>query len=158
MVTNKNRQSVVRHVVALLGLTFCFLLSSTLALAGHHDEDDSREHKKEMSLPCLSYLKLTARQKEEIYGLNRIFQKEIERLRSEEFKLRTELKLLWMQSHPDPRKIMAKERSVHDLKWQMKEKSVDYRLRFRSLLTAEQLAEYLKEGSQHHHKHQHHED
>jgi Spy/CpxP family protein refolding chaperone len=141
-----------KYKVGLLGLFFCFLLCSTLVLADH-GEDDSKGHEKEMSLSCLSNLKLNSEQAEKIRGLNETFQKEVEQLRAEEFKIKTELKLLWMQPHPDSQQIMAKEKAIHDLKWQMKEKSVDYRLLFRNILTPEQLTEYLREDTGYHHKH-----
>jgi len=142
-----------KHKVGLLGLLLCFFLCSTLVLADHRGEDDSKGHEKEMSLSCLSNLKLNSEQVEKIRGLNENFQKEVDRLRAEEFKIRTELKLLWMQAHPDPQQIMAKEKAIHDLKWQMKEKSVYYRLSFRNILTPEQLTEYLKEEGGYHHRH-----
>ena len=142
-----------KYKVGLLGLLLCFVLCSTLVLADHRGEDDSKGYERETSLSCISNLKLNFEQAEEIRGLHETFQKEVDRLRAEEFKFKTELKLLWMQPHPDPQQIMAKEKAIHDLKWQMKEKSVDYRLSFRNILTPEQLTEYLKEGADHHHKH-----
>lgn len=136
----------------VLGLLFC----SSLVLADRHERDDSKRHDKEMSLSHLSKLKLSSEQKQEIHSLNETFRNEIERLHSEEFKIKTELKLLWLQPHPDPRRIMSKEKAMHDLEWQMKEKSVQYRLAFRDKLTPEQLSEYLQEGGDYHHRH--HED
>ena len=145
--------AISKQKVGLLGIFLWFMFCSTLVLADHHGEDDSKGHEKEMSISRLSNLKLNSEQAEKIRGLNETFQKEAERLRAEEFKIKTELKLLWMQPHPDSQQIMAKEKAIHDLKWQMKEKSVEYRLLFRNILTPEQLSEYLKEGAGYHHKH-----
>lgn len=142
-----------KYRIGLFGLLLCCLLWSALVLADHRGEDDSKGHGKEMSLSCLANLKLNSEQAEKIRDLYEAFQKEIDRLRAEEFKIKTELKLLWMQPHPTLQQIMAKEKAIHDLKWQMKEKSVNYRLSFRSILTPEQLAEYLKEGAGYRHRH-----
>ena len=59
----------------------------------------------------------------------------------------TELKLLWMQMEPDVKKIKAKEKELHELTWQMKEKATDHRLSFRKILTSEQLSKFLAQRS-----------
>lgn len=147
---------MAKYKIGWLGLVFGLLFCASLVLADHHERDDAKGHDKEMSLSRLSKLKLSSEQKDEIHSLNETFRNEIERLRAEQFKIKTELKLLWLQPHPDPRQIMSKEKTMHDLEWRIKEKSVQYRLAFRNSLTPNQLAEYLKEGGGYHHRH--HED
>ena len=145
---------MLRLRVGSLGLSALFLLCSAFVLTGHPSgEDDSKAHEKEVSISDLTHLKLNSDQAEKIGGLKEDFEQEFERLRGQAFKMRTELKLLWMQPHPDRQQIMEKERAIHDLNWQMKEISVDYRLSFRNILTPEQLAEYLKRGEDYHRNH-----
>ena len=51
-----------------------------------------------------------------------------------------------MQTESDAAGIKAKEKEIHDLKWQVLEKATDFRLTFRSVLTPEQLSKFLALG------------
>jgi len=91
----------------------------------------------------LESLNLSAAQMEKVRSLRAAYLKEKEPLRTRLYSLRMELKLLWMQTQADPVKIKSKQKEVHDLKWQLKEKTTDYRLAFREILTPEQLSKYI---------------
>jgi Spy/CpxP family protein refolding chaperone len=101
----------------------------------------------------LSKLNLTAEQTEKIRTLRESFQKDITPLRTRIFEKKAEMRLLWMQTKSDAAGIKAKEKEVHDLKWQVLEKTTDFRLKFRSVLTPEQLSKFLALGGdwKHHH-------
>ncbi len=92
-------------------------------------------------------LNLTPEQTEKIQALTESFHKDIAPLQNRKFQCRTELKLLWMQEKPDVEKIRAKQKELHDLKWQIMEKVMEHRLSFRSILTQEQLSKYLIRNS-----------
>jgi Spy/CpxP family protein refolding chaperone len=101
----------------------------------------------------LSKLNLTEEQTEKIRTLRESFQKDIIPLRTRIFEKKAEMRLLWMQTEPDAAGIKAKEKEIHDLMWQVLEKATDFRLRFRSVLTPEQLSKFLAMGGdwKHHH-------
>jgi len=101
----------------------------------------------------LSKLNLTAEQTERIRTLRESFQKDITPLRTRIFEKKAEMRLLWMQTEPDAARIKAKEKEIHDLKWQVLKKTTDFRLTFRSVLTPEQLSKFLALGGdlKHHH-------
>lgn len=92
-------------------------------------------------------LNLTPEQTEKVQALKESFHKDIAPLQNRKFQCRTELKLLWMQEKPDVEKLKAKQKELHDLKGQIMEKVMDYRLSFRSILTHEQLAKFLVRDS-----------
>jgi Spy/CpxP family protein refolding chaperone len=91
----------------------------------------------------LACLNLTGEQSEKIRVLYESLQKDVLPLRKQAFNIRAELKLLWLQTTPNAQEIKAKQKALHDLKWQMREKRTDYRLAFRKILTPEQLSKYL---------------
>jgi Spy/CpxP family protein refolding chaperone len=94
----------------------------------------------------LSKLNLTAEQTEKIRALRESFQKDITPLRTRIFEKKAEMRLLWMQTKPDAAGIKAKEKEIHDLKWQALKKTTDFRLTFRNVLTPEQLSKFLAMG------------
>ncbi len=96
----------------------------------------------------LSALNLTAEQTENIRSLRESFEKETAPLRTQIFERKAEMRLLWMQMNADPEKTKAKQKEIHDLKWQMQEKVTDLRLAFRGLLTPEQLSKLLALGGE----------
>jgi Spy/CpxP family protein refolding chaperone len=99
-----------------------------------------------MDNTILSKLNLTAEQMEKIRALRESFQKDITPLRTRIFEKKAEMRLLWMQTESDAAGIKAKEKEIHDLKWQVLEKATDFRLALRSVLTPEQLSKFLALG------------
>ena len=97
----------------------------------------------------IASLNLTPEQTETVLKLRSSYQEDKNSLRNQMFNKRMELKLLWMQLKPDPNKIRAKQREIHDFRWQLREKRTEYRLAFRNILTPEQLSKYviLEQGS-----------
>jgi Spy/CpxP family protein refolding chaperone len=47
----------------------------------------------------------------------------------------TELKALWLQTNPDERKILEKQKEINGLRAQLQEKSIKNRLEMRKMLT-----------------------
>jgi Spy/CpxP family protein refolding chaperone len=56
---------------------------------------------------------------------------------------RLEMKLLWMAEDPDSVKIKAKQKEIQDLRGQLGEKMIDFRLAVRNILTPEQRSQLL---------------
>ncbi len=88
-------------------------------------------------------LNLTAEQKEKLRVLKESYLKDKEPIRNQLYSKRMELRLLWLQTKPDPERIKAKQKEIHDLKWEQQIKRTDYHLAFRDILTPEQLAKYI---------------
>jgi len=82
---------------------------------------------------------LTPEQKAKFQELRRKFTKETAQLRGELVTKRVELRLLWTDPKADSNAILAKEREFRDVKNQMKDKIIQYKLEARSLLTPEQI-------------------
>jgi len=99
-----------------------------------------------MNPSVLSGLNLTMEQTESIRSLRESFEKDVAPLRTQKFERKAELRLLWMQTDADSEKIEAKQKEIHDLKWQIQEKTTDFRIAFRGILTPEQLSKALATG------------
>ena len=97
----------------------------------------------------LADLNLTPEQTEKVLKLRSSYLEDKNSLRNQMVNKRMEVKLLWMRLKPDPNTIRAKEKEIHDLRWQLREKRTEYRLAFRNILTPEQLSKYviLEQGS-----------
>ncbi|MFO7601758.1 MAG: Spy/CpxP family protein refolding chaperone [Candidatus Desulfacyla sp.] len=93
----------------------------------------------------LSALNLSAEQSEKIRGLRESFVKEITPIRTQLFTKKTEMSLLWIQTGLDADKIRATQKEIQSLMGQMQEKTTDFRLAFRNLLTPEQTSQLLSQ-------------
>jgi len=91
----------------------------------------------------LSALNLSAEQSEKIRGLRESFVKETTPIRTQLFTKKTEMRLLWIQTSLDAGKIRATQKEILSLMGQMQEKTTDFRLAFRNLLTPEQTSQFL---------------
>lgn len=91
----------------------------------------------------LSALNLSAEQSEKIRGLRESFVKETTPIRTQLFTKKTEMRLLWIQTSLDADKIRATQKEILSLMGQMQEKTTDFRLAFRNLLTPEQTSQLL---------------
>ena len=98
-------------------------------------------------------LDLTTEQSEKIRALRETHLKEMALLRTQLHTKRAELRLLWLQTNPDPAKIKALQKEILGLRGQIQDKSTDHWLEFRNILTPEQLTELLAKGlgRGHHH-------
>ena len=137
---------ILRLKRSLIVAVLLWTLSATFVTAGNHGRDNSKESEWDVDLPTLSDLDLSAEQKQKIRALNEAFHEDIEPLRARELKVRSELHSLWMQADPDVGQIKAKEKEIHDLRWQMKQRFIDYHLSFRNLLSPDQLRQYLSQA------------
>jgi Spy/CpxP family protein refolding chaperone len=91
-------------------------------------------------------LNLSAEQSEKIRGLRESFVKETTPIRTQLFTKKTEMRLLWIQTSLDADKIRATQKEIQGLMGQMQEKTTDFRLAFRNLLTPEQTSQLLAQG------------
>ena len=129
--------------MSLLAALVLLVASATFVTAGPHDKGGGMKPGWEMDDSILSKLDLTSEQLEKIRILRESFLKDMTPLRSQLFEKRAEIRLLWMQIKLDPVKIKALEKEAHNLKGQLNEKSTDYRLAFRGILTPEQSSKFV---------------
>jgi len=122
------------------------LASATLVAAGPPGRGEWGNPGWATANNILSKLNLTAEQTEKIRVLRESFQKNIIPLRTQIFEKKAEMRLLWMQTETDAKTIRAKQKQIHDLKWQVLGKTTDFRLAVRSVLTPEQLSKFLALG------------
>ena len=139
-------------IVSLLLSLFLLVISATSLMAGPREKGDRQQHGWMMSDSLLSRLNLTEEQIEEIRILRESFQKSIPPLFIQIFEKRAELRLLWMQIKLDPVRIKVLEKEIYTLEGQLNEKSTNYRLAFRNILTPEQSAKFIAlVGTRDHH-------
>ena len=129
--------------MSLLAALVLLVASATFATAGPHDKSGGMKTGWGMDDSILSKLDLTSEQLEKIRILRESFLKDMTPFRSQLFEKRAEIRLLWMQIKLDPVKIKALEKEAHNLKGQLNEKSTDYRLAFRDILTPEQSSKFV---------------
>lgn len=132
--------------LSILATMVLLFASATLVMAGPGSKGGKMEHRWMMEDSILSSLNLTAEQIDKIRVLRESFQKDIIPLRTQKYERTAELRLLWMQMNVDREKIKAKQKELHNLRWQLQEKATEYRLAFRDILTPEQLSKFLAFG------------
>jgi Spy/CpxP family protein refolding chaperone len=91
-----------------------------------------------MNFNDASILDLSADQKAQIQTRQEVYQQEINPLRDNLFSKKMELRNLWAQARPDQTKITAKQKEIQSLQNEMQEKTTQYRLECRELLTPDQ--------------------
>lgn len=138
---------------SLLAALVTILASAAFVLAGPCGSGERGDPGWAIDGTILSKLNLTAEQTEKVRALRLSFQKDITPLRIQIFEKKAEMRLLWMQTESDAARIKAKEKEIHDLMWQVREKATDFRLALRGVLTSEQLSKFLALGGdwKHHH-------
>lgn len=89
----------------------------------------------------MANLNLSPEQSEELQVLHDSYLKAVTPLQNQMFALRSELRLLWNDDAPDREQIMAKQKEIADLEWQIQQQATEYRLDYRNILTPEQQAQ-----------------
>lgn len=95
-----------------------------------------------MNSKFASALNLTADQKAQIQAKQEAFQEKINPLRDELFSKRMELRELWAKAAPDQAQIIAKQKEIQGIQSQIQEKTTEFRLECRQLLTPEQQEKF----------------
>jgi protein CpxP len=85
---------------------------------------------------------LTSEQQTKMQELRQKHYDEVAPLREKMFSLRQELRTLWSDPKADSNVIQSKTKEMSDLRDQMQEKMVQFRLEARNLLTADQIKEF----------------
>ncbi len=124
----------------ILATLFLFVASANMAMAQPKGKGAG------IGARTISNLNLTADQYEKIRAMREAHMKEMIPVRTQLYSKRAELRLLWMQTNPDAAKIKAKQKELSKLREQVQEKNTDLRLAFRTILTPEQLSQYLAQG------------
>jgi len=120
--------------------------SATFVMAGQQGKGAGMCHGSRMDSPVLSLLNLTTEQSEKVRVLRETHIKKIAPLQTQLFTKRAELRLLWIQTNPDPEKIKAVQKEILGLRWEIQDKTIDHWLEFRNILTPEQLTKLLAQG------------
>ncbi len=132
--------------MAILGALMILVASTTWVMAGPLSPGCGGAQGGWMGAQALSTLDLTADQAEKIRSLRESLIKEISPIRLKMFDKRAELRLLWMQTNLDSKKIKATQKELMDIWGQIREKITDFRLAVRSVLTPEQVSQLLARG------------
>ena len=133
--------------ISIFTVVFLFVFASaTFVMARQQCKGAGKGQGKGMYSSAVSNLNLTAEQSEKIMTLRKAHMEKMTPLRIQLYTKRMELKLLWVQTDPDPVKIKALQKEILGLRGQMQSKSADHRLAFRSILTPEQLTKLLAQG------------
>lgn len=104
------------------------------------DPPESRMNDIDGNSRCLD---LTHEQIHKMTSLREWYEKEVTPLRIMQFERKSEMRLLWMQMKPDPKQVEAKHREILDIEWRIQLKTIEYWLKFRDILTQEQLSQFL---------------
>jgi len=132
--------------ISVIAAFLIVVASATLVMAGPRGKGNWEGGGWCAAPSALASLNLTAEQSEKIRGLRESCLKEITPIRAQLLSKRAELKLLWIQTKLEPDKIRANQKEVRDLIGQLQEKSTDFRLAFRNILTPEQTSKLLAQG------------
>jgi Spy/CpxP family protein refolding chaperone len=97
----------------------------------------------DINMEAFSKLDLTKEQTDKIRTLRQTHHQNIMPLWIKTFEKRAELKLLWMQLEPDVTKIKKVQKELRNVMEEIDDKSVDFRLDMRKVLTSDQLSRYL---------------
>ena len=82
---------------------------------------------------------LTSEQQTKIQEVRQQHHNEVAPLRDKMVSLREELRTLWSDPKADPKVIQAKTKEMNNLRDQMQDKMVEFRLETRNLLTPDQI-------------------
>jgi Spy/CpxP family protein refolding chaperone len=85
---------------------------------------------------------LTSEQQTQMQGLRQKHYDEVAPLREKMFNVRQELRTLWSDPKADPKVIQSKTREMSDLRDQMQDKMVQFKLEARNLLTPDQISAF----------------
>ena len=85
---------------------------------------------------------LTSEQQTKLQDLRQNHYTEVAPLKEKMFNLRQELQALWADPKVDPQVIQDKENELNDLRTQMRDKAVQFKIEVRSYLTPEQIASF----------------
>ena len=132
--------------VSIIGAVMILAASATWVMAGPFSPGCGGIYGGRMGAQALSSLNLTADQAEKIRSLRESFMKEIRPIRLRMFNKRAEMRLLWMQTNPDPKKIKATQKEIGDIWGQIRDKITDFRLAIRKVLTPDQVSQLLARG------------
>lgn len=120
--------------------------SANFVMAGQKGKGAGMGPGRSMNASTFACLDLTTEQSEKIRALREAYMKEVAPLRTQLHTKRAELRLLWVQTKPDPAKIKALQKEILGLRGQVQDKTTDHRLEFRNILTPEQLTKLLAQG------------
>ena len=85
---------------------------------------------------------LTSEQQTQMRDLQQKHYNEVAPLREKMYNLRQELRTLWADPKADPTVIQDKEKQMSELRDQMRDKGVQFRLEARNLLTPDQISAF----------------
>jgi len=132
--------------ISVIAVFLLVVASATMVMAGPRGKGNGGGDGWCAAPSALASLNLTAEQSEKIRALRESGLKEIPPIRAQLLSKKGELRLLWVQTKLDPEKIKSTQKEIRDLIGQLQEKSTDFRLAFRNILTPEQTSRLLAQG------------
>ncbi len=132
--------------ISMIAALLLLVASATWVMAGPRGRGNWGDETWCPGVSQLSTLNLSTEQAEKVRGLRESFVKETTPIRTQLFTKKAELRLLWIQTSLDTAKIRATQKEIQSLMGQMQEKTTDFRLAFRNLLTPEQTSQLLAQG------------
>jgi Spy/CpxP family protein refolding chaperone len=99
-----------------------------------------------MSIHGASQLGLTPEQSQRLKSLWEAYFKDLIPIRNQIFGKRAELRLLWAEANPNKERILAKQKEINELEWQIEERTINYRLECLNVLTPDQKAKLFTLG------------
>lgn len=126
--------------LSILTASLLFVFCASLAFAGGWGWGRG------MGPVAASNLNLTAEQAAMLQTLRENYLKEVTPLQNQLYGKRSELRLLWAKPAPDQAEITGKQAEVFELQKQLQEKSTQYQLDCRNVLTPEQQSQMAAFG------------
>jgi len=127
----------MKKTVIALGLAVVILLGITYVYAGGPGFGPGRGPRN--SAGGLGAANLTSEQQTKLQELRQKHYNEVAPFRDKMFSLRQEIRTLWSDPKADPKVIQSKTKEMSDLRDQMQDKMVQFRLDARNLLTPDQI-------------------
>jgi len=133
----------MRRRLMVLAMVSVMVLSSVYAFAfgpgyGPHRRGGCCWEAYDVSKPGA----FTPEQKTKFQELRQRFLEETAKLREDLLSKRMELQSLWSNPKADPKMILEKEKELMNLKYQIREKGLQYKLEARQWMTPEQITEF----------------
>jgi Spy/CpxP family protein refolding chaperone len=135
----------------LFAVLIILVASFSVAMAeprGKQGGKDGKDFGREGRRSPFANLNLTEEQKGKIDAMRESLRKEMTPIRTDIFKKKMELGLLWMEDSPEGDKIKAKQKKIRDLRGKMEDRGTDFRLSVNGILTPEQRAELMAKRAQ----------
>ncbi len=136
-----------KHLTILL-FTTILLAAATIVIA---NPGKGMRHQQRNEFNPLTQIDLSTEQAEKIRKLRIAHEESIAPIKLQEYQIKAELDIFWLQLTPDVEKIKSAQKKIHDIRFQILEKETDFQLAMRKILTKDQLSRFLALGGDRYH-------